>query len=227
MYSNYRKSELDTKMSNMGICPLDIMVVGVTGAGKSSTLNSIFQKDVSVVGHGVNPETMNINSYCLHNTLRLWDTPGLGDGIVEDRLHSKNMIDMLYKTYNKSGYKYGFIDMVLVIIDGSTRDMGTNYKLLNEVIIPNFQTKRIVVAINQADMGKSGRYWNYNTNMPEPELKRYHKEQAYSIEKRVKEATNISIVTPIHYSAEYNYNISGLLDLIIDNLPSKKREVNY
>ncbi len=50
--------------------------------------------------------------------------------------------------------------------------MGTNYKLLNEVIIPNFQIKRIVVAINQADMWKSGRYWNYNTNMPEHELNR-------------------------------------------------------
>ena len=31
----------------MGINPLDIVVTGVTGAGKSSTLNAIFQKEVA------------------------------------------------------------------------------------------------------------------------------------------------------------------------------------
>lgn len=211
----------------MDINPLDMMVTGVTGAGKSSTLNAIFQKEIAKVGRGTDPETMHLTSYSLSDAFRLWDTPGLGDGIKKDKAHSKCIVDLLYKQYANHGETYGFIDMVLVIIDGSTRDMGTNYKLLNEVIVPNFQKKRIIVAINQADMGKSGRYWDYNLNVPEPKLRDYHEEQAYSVQKRVKEATGVNILRPIHYSAEYDYNIEGLLDLIIDNIPKKKRRLEY
>ena len=103
--------------------------------------------------------------------------------------------------------------------------MGTNYKLLNEVIVPNFQKKRILIAINQADRAKSGRHWDYRTNTPKPKLKAYFKEQVKSIQKRVREATGINIMKPIHYSAEYDYNIEGLMDLIINNIPNKKREL--
>lgn len=227
MYENYRKTDLDIKMSNMDINPLDILVVGVTGAGKSTTLNAIFQKDIAKVGEGVSPETMHISSYSLNNSLHLWDSAGLGDGIEQDKKHSKNIIDLLYKTYSKNNKQYGHIDMVLVIIDGSTRDMGTNYKLLNEVIVPNFQKSRILVAINQADRGKSGHHWDYRRNLPQPKLQEYHKEQAYSIQKRVKEATGINIIKPVHYSAEYNFNINGLLDLIIDHIPKEKRKLKY
>ena len=49
--------------------------------------------------------------------------------------------------------------MVLVIIEGSNRDMGTTYQLLNEVVIPNIQSDRILVAINQADFAMKGRHW--------------------------------------------------------------------
>ena len=34
-YKNYRKKDLEKKMQIMGVYPLDIMVTGVTGAGKS------------------------------------------------------------------------------------------------------------------------------------------------------------------------------------------------
>lgn len=54
--------------------------------------------------------------------------------------------------------------MVIVIIEGGNRDMGTTYTLLNEVIIPNFQRDRILVAINQADFTMKGHHWNYYIN---------------------------------------------------------------
>lgn len=209
----------------MKVNPLDVMVTGVTGAGKSTTLNSIFQKEVTKVGKGVDPETMTLTSYSLSNYFRLWDTPGLGDGIQKDREHSKNIIELLYKDYSVNGNQYGFIDMVLVIIEGSNRDMGTNYKLLNEVIVPNFQKKRILVAVNQADMAKKGRYWDYDSNKPMKKLKDFLEAQVDSIQNRVKEATGISIIKPIYYSAEYSYNIKVLLDLLIDNMPNKKRDL--
>jgi len=225
MYKNYRTADILTKLMVMGINPLDIMLTGVTGAGTSTTLNAMFQKNVAKVGKGVNPETMSLDSYSLNEYFRLWDTPGLGDGIQKDEEHSKKIIDLLYKDYKVDEKQHGFIDIVLVIIEGSNRDMGTNYKLLNEIIVPNFQKSRILVAVNQADMAMKGRNWDSQNNKPEPKLKYFLEKQVTSIQKRVKEATGIEIIKPIYYSAEHNYNIDVLLDLLIDNMPNEKREL--
>ena len=203
----YRKNDIDNNLVNAGFRPLDLMVTGVTGAGKSSTLNTLFKKIIAKVGDGVDPETMELNSYSLNDSFRLWDTPGLGDGIAIDKIHKKKIIDLLYKTYSIDENIYGFIDMVLVIIEGSNRDMGTTYQLLNEVVIPNIQSDRILVAINQADFAMKGRHWVQEKNVPDSELIAFLNNQADSIQKRVKEATGIKIIKPIYYSAKFNYNI--------------------
>lgn len=221
MYSNYRHKELSKKSSDLGII-FDVMVAGVTGAGKSTTLNSIFEKEVAKVGRGVDPETMNLDSYRLNDSFRLWDTPDLGDGKQKDKDHSRSLISLLYKNYDD---KYGFIDLVLVILDGSSRDMGTTFTLLNEVIVPNFQKERILIAINQADFAMKGRGWNYNENTPNSELVDFLERKATSIQERVFEATGIKIKRPVYYSAEYGFNISKLLDLLIDNMPREKRKL--
>lgn len=65
----------------------------------------------------------------MHDYLRVWDTPGLGDGIARDKVHAKKIIDLLYKTYPKEGVSFGFVDLALVIVDGASRDLGTAYKL--------------------------------------------------------------------------------------------------
>ena len=220
-YKAYRYDELAKKSKDVGII-FDVMVTGVTGAGKSTTLNTLFEKEVATIGRGVNPETMELDSYKLNDSFRLWDTPGLGDGITQDKKHAKSIIDLLYKDYGENN---GFIDIVLVIIEGSNRDMGTTYKLLNEIIVPNFQKSRILVAINQADMAMSGRRWDKQTNRPLPVLVDFLEKQAISIKKRVKEATGVNIIKPVYYSAEYGYNIDKLLDLFIDNMPTKKRKL--
>jgi len=221
MYKNYRYSELHEKSNKVGII-FDVMVTGVTGAGKSTTLNTLFQKDISKVGRGVEPETMTLGSYRLNDAFRLWDSPGLGDGKQKDKEHGKLLIDLLYKDYGENN---GWVDLVLVIIEGSNRDMGTTYKLLNEIIVPNFQKERILVAVNQADVAMKGRYWDYDNNKPMVKLKNFLEEQVDSIQRRVEEATGVKIIRPIYYSAEYDYNINKLMDLLIDNMPKKKRKL--
>ncbi|WP_455099982.1 GTPase family protein [Peptostreptococcus stomatis] len=222
-FSTYRKSDIDKNLDKIQIYPLDVMVTGVTGAGKSTTLNAFFQKTVAKVGDGVDPETMELDSYMLNDLFRVWDTPGLGDGVDIDLIHKKNMINLLYKTYTVDDMDYGFIDMVLIIIEGINRDMGTTYTLLNEVIVPNIQNDRIFVLINQADVAMKGRHWNYSSNTPDSQLLNFLDEQAYSIQKRVREATGISIMKPVYYSAEYGWNVQKVLDFIIDNMPTERR----
>lgn len=96
-------------MDKIEIYPLDVIITGVTRAGKSTTLNAFFQKTVAKVGDGVDPETMELDSY---------------------------MLD----------------------------------------------------------------------------------EQAYSIQKRVREARGVSIMKLVYYSAEYGWNVQKIFDFIIDNI---------
>lgn len=225
IFSTYRTNDIENNLRKMSIRPLDVMVVGVTGAGKSTTLNAFFQRTVAKVGDGVDPETMELDAYELNDYFRVWDTPGLGDGVDADKIHKKKMVDLLYKTYDAGGKTYGFVDLVVVIIEGANRDMGTTNTLLNEVIVPNIQKDRILVIINQADVAMKGRHWDYENKKPDSQLLEYLEKQAYSIKERVKEATGVTIMKPVYYSAEYGWNVDKVFDLIIDNMPSSRREL--
>ena len=94
MYENYRREDIEDHIHKIGFHPLDVMVTGATGAGKSSTLNSFFDKVVAKVGEGVDPETMELSAYSLTDQMRFWDTPGLGDGIQRDVAHAKKITDL-------------------------------------------------------------------------------------------------------------------------------------
>lgn len=224
-FSKYRKADIERKLKRADLRPLDMMVTGVTGAGKSTTLNSFFKKTVAKVGNGVSPETMGLEAYTLNNAIRLWDTPGLGDGVKADKRHKEKILKLLYHNYLLDGNSYGFIDMVLVIIEGANRDMGTTYELLNEIIVPNIQRERILVIVNQADIAMKGYHWNNDTMEPDTKLLEFLEDQSLSIQRRVKEATGINILKPVYYSAEYGYNVKAVLDFIIDNIPTQRRKI--
>ena len=157
--------------------------------------------------------------------LRFWDSPGLGDNVMADKCYAEELIEMLYSDCTLEEQQYGLIDMVMVILDGSGRDMGTTYKLLNDVILPNFQANRILVAINQADMAMKGRHWDNSKNCPDEMLRNFLENKANSIQQRIKEATGITIVKPVYYSAEKEFNVKQLLDFIINHMPTERRNL--
>ena len=210
---------------------MNIMITGATGCGKSSTINAMFDTEVAKVGVGADPETMEIEKYELDNLI-LWDTPGLGDGKEADNRHAKNIIEKLSEVDENGN---ALIDLVLVILDGGSRDLGTSYELINNVIIPNLgedKKDRILVAINQADMAMKGRNWDYEKNEPNGQLVDFLEDKVRSIKDRVYEATGVKI-EPIYYCAGYKegdrqekpYNLSKLLYYIVKATPSEKRAV--
>ncbi len=221
----YRVDDIDRNLRVARFRPLDVLVVGGTGAGKSSTINVLFEKEVAKVGRNCDPETMHIGSMELNEFLRFWDSPGLGDNVENDRRYSKNLVDLLYKDYYLDDKRYGLIDTVLVILDGSGREMGTTYRLLNEVVAPNFQIDRILVAINQADMAMKGRHWDESLNCPDGILLEFLEDKADSVRSRLAEATGAKVSRPVYYSAERGYNVEKLLDMVIDNMPRERRRV--
>ena len=223
------KNELKKNFLHLKEQKLNLMITGATGAGKSSTINALFNMEVAKVGVTSDPETMEITNYTLGN-LVLWDTPGLGDGKEADARHTKNIVNKLLEKDEKGNL---LIDLVLIILDGSSRDLGTSYELINNVIIPNLgeDKNRVLIAINQADIAMKGRYWNHEENKPEPELVEFLDEKVKSVHERIKEGTGLDI-TPIYYSAGFKeeggsqekpYNLSKLLYYIIKLTPKNKR----
>lgn len=209
---------------------VNILITGGTGCGKSSTINALFSTEKAKVGQGVDPETMDIQKYELDNIV-LFDSPGLGDGKEADVRHAKGITSKLYEKDRNGDL---LIDLVLVILDGSSRDLGTSFELINQVIIPNLgdDKNRLLIAINQADQAMKGRHWDADKNEPGQELRKFLDDKVTSTRRRIKEATGVD-VEPIYYAAGYKdgeseqrpYNLSKLMVHILRHTKEEKRAV--
>ena len=228
--SDHEKTKVLKNLNSLKEEKVHVLITGATGCGKSSTINALFDKEVAKVGQGSNPETMEIAKYVFDNVI-LFDSPGLGDGHEADLRHAKNITNKLLEKKPNGDL---LIDLVLVILDGSSRDLGTSYELFNKVIIPNLgeDKSRLLIAINQADQAMKGRNWNEETNQPEQKLIEFLNEKAESTKSRIYEATKVN-VDPIYYAAgykdgneqQYPWNLSKLLAYILKHTKKEKRIV--
>ena len=223
------KEELICNLRKIEKSKLNILLVGATGAGKSSTINALFDANVAKVGQQPDPETSRIEKYQLQN-LTLWDTPGLGDGREADRENATLIRKKLEETDSDGN---ALIDLVLVILDGSSKDLNTPVEIITKVIIPRLGPqgiKRMLVALNQCDLAAKGKYWNRKENRPEKELEDYLDKVLESIKRRIFDSTSLDI-EPIYYSAgnkdgdrpQKPYNLAKLFYYILLHTPKEKR----
>ncbi|WP_405378532.1 GTPase family protein [Phascolarctobacterium sp.] len=224
------KTKLLSKLIKNRSRQVNIMLVGSTGSGKSSTINAMFNMEVAKVGVGVDPETAAITKYELENLI-IWDTPGLGDSIAKDKQITKAIIGKLNE---EDAEHKPLIDLVVVVMDAASKDLGTSYKLINDVLVPclgNEASKRILLGINQSDVAMKGKHWDAVKNEPDTVLLEFLKKKAASVQARIKEATDLDIV-PIYYCAGYKeeggeqckpYNLTKLLYHLLLLIPQEKR----
>lgn len=213
---------------------INVLLVGGTGVGKSSTINALFDsqgmENRAKVGDSTKPETMEIDSYEMENLI-IWDTPGLGDSIEKDATHKRKISEILKR---KDANGQPLIDLVFLILDSSSRDFSSAFTLIEKVILPNLvegDRDRLLIGLNRADNAMSGHFWNKSENRPEQKLIERLEEQVKTVSERIKADTGLDI-EPIYYSAGCEidgeilsrpYNLQKLLSFIMDRLPKKKR----
>nr|WP_325238122.1 GTPase [uncultured Oscillibacter sp.] len=212
------KTELLQNLQRLKTQEVNILLVGATGVGKSSTINALFDSEIATVGYSTDPETKFIERYELDNIV-LWDSPGLGDSPENDAAYGLQIANAL-KSKNGSGEL--LIDVVAVLLDGSSKDLGTTYEIIEKVVAPYIENpQRIVIAINQCDLAMKGHGWSEESG-PSSSLQMFLDEKAASVQKRILESTGI-YTQPLYYSALYHYNISKLLAALLQAMPENKR----
>lgn len=209
---------------------VNIILVGASGAGKSSTVNALFNMELAKVGVGVDPQTQVIEKYELDNLI-IWDTPGLGDGVKRDKEIKKALLEKLNELDEEGN---PLIDLVLVVIDSSSKDLGTTYNLINNVVIPALDVDaegRILIGLNQADMAMKGKHWDDEKNEPDDVLTHFMEQKVESVRGRIADATGVDI-KPVYYCAGYKeegedqlkpYNLTKLFYYIVKAVPKDKR----
>ena len=215
---------------------INVLMIGGTGVGKSSTISALLQEkkleDNVVIGSGTEPETMDVHCYEV-GELKIWDTPGLGDG-SKDEAHKEKIRSLLVE---KDDTGAALIDLVFVVLDGGSRDYSSAYELIDNVVLPNIEEKdkdRILIGINQADMALKGRHWTENG--PDEKLFERLEELTNSVRKRMQDKTGLDLGIMYYSAGEIDedgeqvkkpYNLQKLLSFILDKLPSKKRASFY
>lgn len=187
---------------------INLLIVGPTGSGKSTTIKALFKEqkkeDVEItIREGGKPITMEIENYKLSEDLTIYDSPGLGDG-EKDKEHIEK-IQRLLKMQDDEGN--ALIDLVLIIVDGrAERDLATAYNTI-EVISEVMQKKdrnRILIAINKCDQISSHpkAQWDYEKGLPNEFLKTQIEKKVADIRYRILETSDLK-TEPIYYSAGY------------------------
>ena len=129
-----------------------IYLLGSTGSGKSSLINSILNKDTqsttifAPVGYNSDPETQNFH-IIRYKFLTLVDTPGLGDAPEKDRTTLREINRLTAADSTNSDEK----TVILVIYDAASRDYGATFKLLN-ILKDNACTDKIIHVLNKIDI---------------------------------------------------------------------------
>lgn len=213
---------------------LSLLVVGGTGVGKSSTINAMFEINggdrVAKVGVSAIPETMETECYHLNN-LTIYDSPGIGDDISKDKSHLEKIKNLLLR---RNENNEALIDMVLIIVSAESRDLGSCYTLVEEIMPLLEDKKRILIALNKCDRGglDSSEYFDYVANKPSEFLQETLEEKSKTIQERIKNSTGIEVEV-VYYSAgetrkrdgekQPSYNLAKLFYCIAQHTPKKKR----
>lgn len=214
--------------------PLNILIVGGTGVGKSSTINSIYGENKVKIGTGAAPQTQEIEECKISKNITLYDSPGLGEGSEKDKQHMEKIHELLTSKDENGNAK---IDLALVIIDASVKGLGQEYETIKYLLKTLGDSKRILIGLNKCDKAISERLFNIENNSLHERQRKFLQEKVSDLIKRIKDDTGLSFTEKdiVYYSAGFYdeeeekqnkpFNILKLEEMILEKIPKQKRVV--
>lgn len=197
--------------------PPTVGLVGVSGVGKSYTINTLFKTNLLTSDTVACTKEFESIDLSLKFTggdlkefpvqLRIIDAPGLG----EDLYHDPNYLQM----YNEHLPK---CDVILWILAARNRAMALDQSYLSKLHLFH---DRMVFALNQVDLVEP---MNWNNNINLPSKKQIDNINAIIADREEKMSQVIGVKTKIEpYSAKYGYRLEELFTAIITTTKKERR----
>lgn len=121
-----------------------VTIIGEVNVGKSSLLNILVKKDVSIITHKsntTNKQIKGIKSY-KNSQIIFIDTPGL---YINKGKTNRNFLSEIWSAVTEA-------DFLCIVVDGNRTVSNVLYQLLEQINEKNLPKKRIILAINKIDL---------------------------------------------------------------------------
>ena len=121
-----------------------VTIIGEVNVGKSSLLNILVKKDVSIITHKsntTNKQIKGIKSY-KNSQINFIDTPGL---YINKGKTNRNFLSEIWSAVTEA-------DFLCIVVDGNRTVSNVVYQLLEQINEKNLPKKRIILAINKIDL---------------------------------------------------------------------------
>lgn len=199
--------------------PFRVAVIGQSGVGKSTTLNSVFglENYTSNLAEGTTDIVEKVFPMRDGFNLSIYDMPGLNNDIDKDVEYEK-----LYKQILPG------CDVIVYIINAHSRDFGEDCRILKEVVLPicneNQVRENLILAVNKIDtIGENidpnnpELQWDVVENCPTEKLKVAIKTKLGDIVSKLIDEDLLGANEcleqhqVVFYSAVYNYNLQDFI----------------
>ena len=201
-----------------------VAIIGKAGVGKTTTINNLFDVDDYVAealsfdekGHigdvrrGTTTAIRKRFDLKIGIGLDIIDLPGLGDDIRKDK-----EFEAIYRQILPQ------CDIILYVLKADNRTLGEDERILQNIVLPSCDKKKIILAVNQVDiLGENeGLHWDTRINLPDPRQEELIQMKQKNISSMFHEDLDVDVNKIVCYSAIKRYQLLELLHSIVKTTP--------
>lgn len=201
--------------------PITIAIIGKTGTGKTSTINSLFGTEWPIshfqactkIEQAITLSVPSPKGYRKDNVLKIYDMPGLGEDIEADKKH--------WDTHRKV---LGVCDVIVWLIKADSFDFAEDQEALQKITVFNADLiERIVIGLNQVDLLNPFN-WLKEINLPSDEqVDNIKSKLKYVQSMLLSVCTGLTAGRIIPYSALKRYQLNRLFEGMIGACPERRK----
>ena len=201
-----------------------VAIIGKAGVGKTTTINNLFDVDEFVAevlsfeqkGHigdvrrGTTKAIRKRFDLKIGIGLDIIDLPGLGDDIRKDKEFEEIYRQILPQC-----------DIILYVLKADNRTLGEDERILQNIVLPSCDKKKIIIAVNQVDiLGENeGLHWDTRINLPDERQEELIRMKQKDIAATFSEDLDVDAEKIVCYSAIKRYHLLELLHSIVKTTP--------